>query len=1048
MNQVDLLEANPTFANIRYPNGRESTVSVRDLDQCPGTTTTCEEQDVVQNRNDEVLPQNEASTSVETNYPPTSTPTEQATTENQDETQPSAPRRTSRNTTQSACTYRAHMGDFELSPSPTMPEISPHVQDDISICSLMSTDSADNETIDDFLDNLSHEPEAADTISFDQFVEGRTAKDYNILNIAGGCYYHFVIEKWVKTMIFTGNVEEVSIQVNIDGLPLFKSSGAQFWPILGKLVRPQISKPFIIGLFSGVSKPSNLFEYLEHLVTELDNLFLNGILISETAEDRVVLSLSCVICDAPAKAYIKQIKGHSGYSGCDQCSQDGYWNKKMTFPETNAALRTDVSFAEKQDEEHHIGRTPFSNLPVGMVSQFPPDPIYLGVVKRMIGLCMKGPVANASRIGSNAVKGISDHLVQLRGYLPRKFNRKARTFYHVERWKATEFRQFLLYTGPVVLIKHLSPAKYRHFMLLFAMYLVLEFEHTDEVAMVSEKWLKNDKTEVMWPNYKSSYKLEIALKQHKHPEADWTRWGVKRILYTRGFMVKCAKVFKRFQKHNEWNDNRSLEVLLTVLPDHLADLVESWDDTVQSSMDKVFDKLCNELDDSSDVLTKIENITLVEDQVDSYLAALKQASGEQATEAIVASALLRQLSAEMRQSAILHTDGSLVELTKHVKAYFKSRRSQLLIIGSVQRQSSSHRSTQPNDTTYELLQQVIKIQQQQQLLLTQTETLKSLDFSHNNTTYGDRRTVRDTRNLRCYAGGQMGHNIEDYLLHFYVTVAIAEHLLGKYISVPQGDNLLNVISKFERRCGFPQIGGAIDGSYVKIIAPHDSHSDFCNRHHNHSVILLAVVDCDCKFLDVCVGWLVKDPIRKHQQVKLKWSLEDKSIIEKQYQQNKPQDICNLFNFCHLNARSINNKSLQIKDYVVDESILSLTETWLNDNDSNSDFALRDICPNGFSLLHCPRINRTGVGSSVRLEILSLLDTREKPYKCDLDMDRKTYSPLMDKDPKDQQHCHMDQGIKMADALITKQQHELCVEADTLKAQKKMEHMMQLQQEDF
>ena len=64
------------------------------------------------------------------------------------------------------------------------------------------------------------------------------------------------------------------------------------------------------------------------------------------------------------------------------------------------------------------------------------------------------------------------------------------------------------------------------------MYLVVEFKHTNEVAMVSEKWLKNDKTEVMWPNYKSSYKLEMALKQHKHPEADWTKWGIKRILYT------------------------------------------------------------------------------------------------------------------------------------------------------------------------------------------------------------------------------------------------------------------------------------------------------------------------------------------------------------------------------------------------------------------------------------------------------------------------------------------------------------------------------------
>ena len=33
--EVDLIEANPTYASIRYSDGRESTVSVRDLAPCP-----------------------------------------------------------------------------------------------------------------------------------------------------------------------------------------------------------------------------------------------------------------------------------------------------------------------------------------------------------------------------------------------------------------------------------------------------------------------------------------------------------------------------------------------------------------------------------------------------------------------------------------------------------------------------------------------------------------------------------------------------------------------------------------------------------------------------------------------------------------------------------------------------------------------------------------------------------------------------------------------------------------------------------------------------
>ena len=77
--------------------------------------------------------------------------------------------------------------------------------------------------------------------------------------------------------------------------------------------------------------------------------------------------------------------------------------------------------------------------------------------------------------------------------------------------------------------------------------------------------------------------------------------------------------------------------------------------------------------------------------------------------------------------------------------------------------------------------------------------------------------------------------------------------------------------------------------------------------------------------------------------------------------NPPAD--NFLNFCLLNTRSINNKSLHLKDLTIDENIdiLAFTETWLKTNDSNSDFASRDICPHGYSFVHCPRMDRSGGG---------------------------------------------------------------------------------------
>ncbi len=40
VDEVELLEANPTFARVRYPGGRESSVSLRDLAPCPRVTNT------------------------------------------------------------------------------------------------------------------------------------------------------------------------------------------------------------------------------------------------------------------------------------------------------------------------------------------------------------------------------------------------------------------------------------------------------------------------------------------------------------------------------------------------------------------------------------------------------------------------------------------------------------------------------------------------------------------------------------------------------------------------------------------------------------------------------------------------------------------------------------------------------------------------------------------------------------------------------------------------------------------------------------------------
>ncbi len=83
----------------------------------------------------------------------------------------------------------------------------------------------------------------------------------------GGEYYHFGLAKGLlsrlKCLTLPTDLHTLKLQFNIDGLPLFRSSKVQFWPILA-LVNCDYSKsPFIVGLFCGISKPKSVFEYLK-----------------------------------------------------------------------------------------------------------------------------------------------------------------------------------------------------------------------------------------------------------------------------------------------------------------------------------------------------------------------------------------------------------------------------------------------------------------------------------------------------------------------------------------------------------------------------------------------------------------------------------------------------------------------------------------------------------------------------------------------------------------------------------------------------------------
>lgn len=105
----------------------------------------------------------------------------------------------------------------------------------------------------------------------------RTKTKYSIQERAGRQYHYFGILpslkntlcKWVHTL---GDTFTLKLQINIDGLPLFKSSCLQLWPIFGLLPSVPMKEPVVIGLFCGSKKPSSAKDFLQDFVTKLKQL--------------------------------------------------------------------------------------------------------------------------------------------------------------------------------------------------------------------------------------------------------------------------------------------------------------------------------------------------------------------------------------------------------------------------------------------------------------------------------------------------------------------------------------------------------------------------------------------------------------------------------------------------------------------------------------------------------------------------------------------------------------------------------------------------------
>lgn len=145
-------------------------------------------------------------------------------------------------------------------------------------------------------------------------------------------------------------------------------------------------------------------------------------------------------------------------------------------------MKTDEAFNNNKYNDFDLGKeTILQMIPkFGCVISVPLDYMHLillGVMKKLITLWLSKPLT--VRLSTKNINEITKGLIILKHTTPFKFARKPRSILKYTHWKATEFRTFLLYTGPIVLKGILSDKMYDNFISL----------HTAIAILVSDKRL-------------------------------------------------------------------------------------------------------------------------------------------------------------------------------------------------------------------------------------------------------------------------------------------------------------------------------------------------------------------------------------------------------------------------------------------------------------------------------------------------------------------------------------------------------------------------------
>lgn len=242
-----------------------------------------------------------------------------------------------------------------------------------------------------------------------------TPSEIDVTDLCGDQFLYFGVETGLLKMCsqypnFFSTENEIQLNFNVDGVPLFKSSNVQIWPILCSVKKLE---PFIVALFCGTAKPNSVVEYTASFLTELKELQQHGV---EFQNRTLNVKVKAFICDAPARAFLKCIKSHNAYNSCERCTIEGqYVSHRVVFnyqSQEKIVARTEDDFSKQAYPIHQTGCSPLITAALPCIKLFVLDYMHvvcLGVVRRLLNFLKRGP--RECRLSPSQIGEVSSKLL-------------------------------------------------------------------------------------------------------------------------------------------------------------------------------------------------------------------------------------------------------------------------------------------------------------------------------------------------------------------------------------------------------------------------------------------------------------------------------------------------------------------------------------------------------------------------------------------------------------------------------------------------------------